>query len=210
MEVYFQLINDAEGVQKACDALKTEDYLGFDTETTALDPYDGIVRLVQLSNGNDTKVIDLKPFADSGDLNVARGQRVHAIQVGGHAAQRQVARVADEDAAGIGPSLQLGDCRLQAVSHANPVGGGDGQAPGRDVRSGRTRAAYRPQLGAQGHRTAAADGPAIEIDVVGNRVAGCVGEADRDRARGDGAGIEAHRVERPKAGSREDVVVVDF
>jgi len=68
MEVYFQLINDAEGVQKACDALKTEDYLGFDTETTALDPYDGIVRLVQLSNGNDTKVIDLKPFADSGDL----------------------------------------------------------------------------------------------------------------------------------------------
>lgn len=68
MEVYFQLINDAEGVRKACDALKTEDYLGFDTETTALDPYDGIVRLVQLSNGNDTKVIDLKPFADSGDL----------------------------------------------------------------------------------------------------------------------------------------------
>ncbi|MCD9185890.1 MAG: DNA polymerase [Pyrinomonadaceae bacterium] len=68
MEVYFQLINDAEGVQKACETLKTEDYLGFDTETTALDPYDGIVRLVQLSNGNDTKVIDLKPFADSGDL----------------------------------------------------------------------------------------------------------------------------------------------
>ncbi|KAK0038696.1 PolA [Biomphalaria pfeifferi] len=68
MEVYFQLINDAEGVQKACESLKTEDYLGFDTETTALDPYDGIVRLVQLSNGNDTKVIDLKPFADSGDL----------------------------------------------------------------------------------------------------------------------------------------------
>lgn len=68
MEVYFQLINDAEGVQKACDALKTEEFLGFDTETTALDPYDGIVRLVQLSNGDDTKVIDLKPFADSGEL----------------------------------------------------------------------------------------------------------------------------------------------
>ncbi|HQU82200.1 MAG TPA: DNA polymerase [Pyrinomonadaceae bacterium] len=68
MEVYFQLINDAEGVKKACDVLKNSDYLGFDTETTALDPYDGIVRLVQLSDGNDTKVIDLKPFADSGDL----------------------------------------------------------------------------------------------------------------------------------------------
>lgn len=68
MEVYFQLINDAEGVKNACELLKNVDYLGFDTETTALDPYDGIVRLVQLSNGDDTKVIDLKPFADSGDL----------------------------------------------------------------------------------------------------------------------------------------------
>ncbi len=68
MEVYFQLIKDAEGVKKACELLKNEDYLGFDTETTALDPYDGVIRLVQLSNGKDTTVIDLKPFADSGDL----------------------------------------------------------------------------------------------------------------------------------------------
>jgi DNA polymerase I-like protein with 3'-5' exonuclease and polymerase domains len=42
--------------------------LGFDTETTALDPYEGIGRLVQLSDGSDTKVIDLKPFAEKGDL----------------------------------------------------------------------------------------------------------------------------------------------
>lgn len=68
MEVYFQLITDAEGVKNTCESLKTEDYLGFDTETTALDPYDGIIRLVQLSNGTDTTVIDLKPFADKGDL----------------------------------------------------------------------------------------------------------------------------------------------
>ena len=68
MEVYFQLIKDAEGVKKACDALKTAEYIGFDTETTALDPYEGIIRLVQLSNGDDTTVIDLKPFADRGDL----------------------------------------------------------------------------------------------------------------------------------------------
>ena len=68
MEVYFQLINDADGVKTACEQLKSEDYIGFDTETTALDPYDGIVRLVQLSNGTDTKVIDLKPFADTGEL----------------------------------------------------------------------------------------------------------------------------------------------
>ncbi len=68
MEIYFQFINDADGVKTACEQLAAEDYLGFDTETTALDPYEGIVRLVQLSNGTDTKVIDLKPFADSGDL----------------------------------------------------------------------------------------------------------------------------------------------
>jgi len=68
MEIYFQLITDAEGVRKACDALKTEDYLGFDTETTELDPYEGVIRLVQLSNGKDTQVIDLKPFMAKGDL----------------------------------------------------------------------------------------------------------------------------------------------
>ncbi len=71
MEVYFQLISDAEGIKKACDELKTEDYIGFDTETTELDPYEGTIRLVQLSNGKDTKVIDLKPFADKGDLRTA-------------------------------------------------------------------------------------------------------------------------------------------
>ena len=69
MEIYFQLINDAETLRKACEELKSEDFLGFDTETTELDPYDGEIRLVQLSNGKDTKVIDLKPFAERGDLH---------------------------------------------------------------------------------------------------------------------------------------------
>ncbi len=65
MELYFELISDAESVRKACDALKAEEYLGFDTETTELDPYNGELRLVQLSNGKNTFVIDLKEgFAD--------------------------------------------------------------------------------------------------------------------------------------------------
>jgi DNA polymerase I len=68
MEIYFQLVKDAEGVKAAYDALHTEDYLGFDTETTELDPYDGNIRLVQFSNGKNTYVIDLKPFADKGDI----------------------------------------------------------------------------------------------------------------------------------------------
>ncbi len=68
MEVYFQLINDAAGIKKAYDELIEEEYLGFDTETTALDPYEGNIRLIQFSNGKNTYVIDLKPFADKGDL----------------------------------------------------------------------------------------------------------------------------------------------
>ncbi|MET0752362.1 MAG: DNA polymerase [Pyrinomonadaceae bacterium] len=68
MEIYFQLITDAEGVRRVCEKLKTEELLGFDTETTELDPYEGIIRLVQLSDGKETQVIDLKPFAAKGDL----------------------------------------------------------------------------------------------------------------------------------------------
>jgi DNA polymerase-1 len=68
MEVYFQMITDAEALKIACDDLASEEYLGFDTETTALDPFDGYIRLVQLSNGKNTKVIDLKPFMAKGDL----------------------------------------------------------------------------------------------------------------------------------------------
>ena len=68
MEIYFQLITDAETLREACEKLKAEDYLGFDTETTELDPYEGNIRLLQLSTGKDTKVIDLKPFAEKGDL----------------------------------------------------------------------------------------------------------------------------------------------
>ena len=71
MEVYFQLITDAETLKKACEELSKEDYLGFDTETTALDPYEGVLRLVQLSTGKDTKVIDLKSFSERGDLKTS-------------------------------------------------------------------------------------------------------------------------------------------
>ncbi len=68
MEVYFQLINDAAGIKKIFGELSAEEFLGFDTETTDLDPYQGNIRLVQFSNGKNTYVIDLKPFADRGDL----------------------------------------------------------------------------------------------------------------------------------------------
>lgn len=68
MEVYFQVITDAETLKSACEKLSQFETLGFDTETTQLDPFEGIIRLVQLSNGTETKVIDLKPFMEKGDL----------------------------------------------------------------------------------------------------------------------------------------------
>ncbi|MGB2752648.1 MAG: DNA polymerase [Pyrinomonadaceae bacterium] len=73
MEIYFQLISDGASLQKACDELKNEPYLGFDVETTDLDPYKGDLRLVQLSNGQNTKVIDLRPFG-SGQGSGVSGQ----------------------------------------------------------------------------------------------------------------------------------------
>ncbi len=66
MEVYFQHIRDAESLSKACNELKNSTFIGFDTETTELDPYKGDLRLVQLSSGGNTYVIDLLPFTAKG------------------------------------------------------------------------------------------------------------------------------------------------
>ncbi|MGB5013665.1 MAG: DNA polymerase [Pyrinomonadaceae bacterium] len=71
MEIYFQLVSDAESLKKACDELDNDRFLGFDVETTDLDPYKGELRLVQLSNGQNTKVVDLKPFRDRGDIKTS-------------------------------------------------------------------------------------------------------------------------------------------
>jgi DNA polymerase-1 len=68
MEIYYNLVRDAGSLQKACDDLSGSDSLGFDTETTELDPHKGDLRLLQLSDGNRTQVIDLKPFRAMGDL----------------------------------------------------------------------------------------------------------------------------------------------
>lgn len=65
MEIYFQLVRDGEALKKACDELKGAPFLGFDVETTELDPYRGELRLVQLSDGKNTKVIDLRGFSSS-------------------------------------------------------------------------------------------------------------------------------------------------
>lgn len=68
MEVYFQLINDGESLHKAVADLRRAEFLGFDTETTELDPYKGELRLLQLSDGRSTQIIDLRSFGSNGDL----------------------------------------------------------------------------------------------------------------------------------------------
>jgi DNA polymerase-1 len=60
MEIYFQLISHPDSLKAACAELENEPYLGFDVETTELDPYRGELRLIQLSNGRNTKVVDLR------------------------------------------------------------------------------------------------------------------------------------------------------
>ncbi len=62
MEVYFQIIRDADALRKACSDLGAEKFLGFDTETTELDPYRGELRLLQFSDGRNTHVVDLRAF----------------------------------------------------------------------------------------------------------------------------------------------------
>src|SRR5687768_4786629 len=68
MEVYFQHVADAESLRKACEELEKHEVLGFDTETTELDPYLGELRLLQLSSGKNTFVVDLRAFGTNGGL----------------------------------------------------------------------------------------------------------------------------------------------
>jgi len=71
MELYFQLVRDADPLKKACDELSHSTHLGFDVETTSLDPYKGELRLIQLSDGRTTKVIDVRNFAERGSLRTS-------------------------------------------------------------------------------------------------------------------------------------------
>ena len=63
----YKLITNAEEVRSAVEALKQHAVLGFDTETTSLDPYRGRVRLIQLASPDGVSIIDLDRFSD-GDL----------------------------------------------------------------------------------------------------------------------------------------------
>ncbi|HUK89337.1 MAG TPA: DNA polymerase [Blastocatellia bacterium] len=58
-ETAYTLIEDATSLQQACREIGGHRLVAVDTETTSLDPYDGRVRLLQLSTTDGNYVIDL-------------------------------------------------------------------------------------------------------------------------------------------------------
>ena len=61
----YKLIATAEELRSTVEKLKQHPVIGFDTETTSLDPYRGDLRLVQLAVPGGVHIIDLKYFGDS-------------------------------------------------------------------------------------------------------------------------------------------------
>jgi DNA polymerase-1 len=58
----YKLLTTASELREACEELSKHQAIGFDTETTALDPYVGRLRLVQLSAPDGVCIIDLDRF----------------------------------------------------------------------------------------------------------------------------------------------------
>ncbi|MGI8654415.1 MAG: DNA polymerase [Pyrinomonadaceae bacterium] len=64
MDTNYKLVTNAEDLRIACDELSQQSIVGFDTETTSLDPYSGRVRLVQFAApGGSVYIIDLDCFS---------------------------------------------------------------------------------------------------------------------------------------------------
>ncbi|MDT5060723.1 MAG: polymerase [Acidobacteriota bacterium] len=63
----YKLITTPEELRSTVEELKQHAAVGFDTETTTLDPYRGRLRLIQLAAADGVRIIDLNLFAN-GDL----------------------------------------------------------------------------------------------------------------------------------------------
>jgi DNA polymerase I-like protein with 3'-5' exonuclease and polymerase domains len=59
----YKLLTTIDELRAACAELSKHQAIGFDTETTSLDPYGGRLRLVQLSAPDGVRIIDLDRFA---------------------------------------------------------------------------------------------------------------------------------------------------
>ncbi|HEX8558967.1 MAG TPA: DNA polymerase [Pyrinomonadaceae bacterium] len=79
-ELNYRLVETAEEAAAACERLARQAEVGFDTETTSLSPFEGRVRLVQLSApGEPVYVFDLDRFTGAGD-DAARRERARRAE----------------------------------------------------------------------------------------------------------------------------------
>ncbi len=60
----YKLINTPEELRATIAELSKLQAIGFDTETTDLNPYRGRLRLLQLAAPDGVRIIDLNRFAD--------------------------------------------------------------------------------------------------------------------------------------------------
>lgn len=67
----FKLIEKPNEIAEACQHLSASPVIGYDVETTDLDPMLGRLRLVQLSDGKTTYILDLDPFNKKGSTRTA-------------------------------------------------------------------------------------------------------------------------------------------
>src|SRR5919205_740401 len=68
MATPYKLITTADELRAACETLSRSDAVGFDCETTALDPYRGRLRLVQFAAAEGPAYLfDLFRLASGGD-----------------------------------------------------------------------------------------------------------------------------------------------
>lgn len=78
MTTEYQIIETADELRVACEELARAEAVGFDSETTSLDPYDGRLRLLQLAGPvGSVKLIDLDRFADG---NAAKAESVAPLR----------------------------------------------------------------------------------------------------------------------------------
>jgi hypothetical protein len=64
----YRPVTTAEELRAEVESLSNQPVIGFDTETTDLDPYKGDLRLVQLAAPDGVRIIDLYRFGQ-GDLS---------------------------------------------------------------------------------------------------------------------------------------------
>lgn len=54
------VLDTVEGIRTACEYFAEKEVLGLDVETTALEPWDGDLRLIQVSDGEKTIIVDVR------------------------------------------------------------------------------------------------------------------------------------------------------